>query len=91
MVYLLIYGRKFCFTATRQLVHTFFYENFERGIPNFYGSLWPSGRASDSGARGRGFNSHSGRRVLSLSKTLPKVLSKSTGNTHEAVAPSRHD
>ena len=29
---------------------------------------WPSGRASDSGARGRGFDPHSGRRVASLSK-----------------------
>ena len=28
---------------------------------------WPSGRVSDSGARGRGFNPHSGRRVVSLS------------------------
>ena len=37
----------------------------------------PSGRASDSGARGRGFDSHSGRRVVSMSKIkLPpkKVL-----------------
>ena len=29
---------------------------------------WPSGRASDSGARSRGFDPHSGRRVVSLSK-----------------------
>ena len=29
---------------------------------------WPSGRASDSGARGRGFDLHSGRRVVSFSK-----------------------
>ena len=29
---------------------------------------WPSGRASDSGARGRGFEPQSGRRVVSLSK-----------------------
>ena len=29
---------------------------------------WPSSRASDSGARGRGFDLHSGRRVVSLSK-----------------------
>ena len=29
---------------------------------------WPSGRASDSGARGRGFDPHSGRGVVSLSK-----------------------
>ena len=50
---------------------------------------WPSGRASDSGARVRGFDPRSGRRVLSLSKIhLPP---KSTGNTKEAVAPFRHD
>ena len=50
---------------------------------------WPSGRASDSGARGRGFETHSGPRVVSLSKIhLPP---KSTGNTQEAVAPSRND
>ena len=29
---------------------------------------WPSGRASDSGARDRGFDPHSGRRIVSLSK-----------------------
>ena len=29
---------------------------------------WPSGRASDSGARDPGFNPHSGRRVVYLSK-----------------------
>ena len=29
---------------------------------------WPGGRASGSGARGRGFDPHSGRRVVSLSK-----------------------
>ena len=40
-------------------------------------------------ARGRGFDPHSGRRVVFLSKIhLPP---KSTGNTQEAVAPSRHD
>ena len=34
---------------------------------------WPSGRASDSGARGRGFDPHSSRRVVSLSKIyLPR-------------------
>ena len=50
---------------------------------------WPSGIASDSGARGRGFDPHSGRCVVFLSKIhLPP---KSTGNTQEAVAPSRHD
>ena len=53
------------------------------------GGAWPSGRASDSGARGRGFVPLSGRRAMSLSKKhlLPKI----TGNTLEAVAPSRHD
>ena len=50
---------------------------------------WPSGRASDSRARGRGLDPHSGRRVVSLSKIhLPP---KSTGNTQEAVASSQHD
>ena len=29
---------------------------------------WPSGRVADSKARGRGFDPHSGRRVVSLSK-----------------------
>ena len=49
---------------------------------------WPSGRASDSGARGLWFDPYSGRRVVSLSKIH---LPKSTGKTQEAVAPSRHD
>ena len=46
-----------------------------RGIHYFsWEARWPSGRASDSGARGRGFNRHSGRHVVSLSKIhlLPK-------------------
>ena len=38
---------------------------------------------SDSGSRGQGFEPHSGRSVVSLSK--------STGNTQEAVALSQHD
>ena len=39
------------------------------------GAQWLSGRVSDSGARGRGFETYR-RRVVSLSKTLysPKVL-----------------
>ena len=39
------------------------------------GARWPSGRVSDSGTRGRGFETYR-RRVVSLSKTLfsPKVL-----------------
>ena len=49
---------------------------------------WPSDRASDFGARGRGFDPHSGRRVVSLRKIhLPP---QNTGNTKEAVAASRH-
>ena len=45
---------------------------------------WASGRVSDSGARGQGFDPHSGRLVVSLSKIhLPP---KSTGNTQEGVA-----
>ena len=39
------------------------------------GAQWPSGRASDSGARGWGFETYL-RRVVSLRKTLysPKVI-----------------
>ena len=37
--------------------------------PQFYVEVrWPSGRALDSGARGWGFDPHSGHRVVSLSK-----------------------
>ena len=50
---------------------------------------WPSGRATDSEARGRGFDPHSGRRVVSLSKI--RLPPKRTGNTQEAVAPSRRN
>ena len=52
------------------------------------GALWLNGRVSDSGARGRGFETYRCRAV-SLSKTLysPKVLV----NYPETVAPSRHD
>ena len=45
-------------------------------------------RASDCGARDWGFDAYLCR-VVSLSKT--HLLPKSTGNTQEAVAPSRHD
>ena len=44
---------------------------------------------SDFGSRGRGFEPHSGRRVVSLNKTY--LVQKSTGNTQEAVAPFQHD
>ena len=62
-------------------------------LENCHENQWegrgPSGRASDSEARGRGFDPHSGHLVVSLSKIhLPP---KSTGNTEEAMAPSRHD
>ena len=42
---------------------------------NHGGAWWLSGRVSDSGARGRGFETYC-RRVVSLSKTLysPEVL-----------------
>ena len=46
-------------------------------------------KASDSGVSGRGFEPHSGRRVVSLSKA--HLLPKSTGNTQVAAAPSQHD
>ena len=48
----------------------------EKTHSDFYrGARWLSGRVSDSGARGRGFDTYR-RRVVSLSKTLysPKVL-----------------
>ena len=51
---------------------------------------WPSGRALDSRARGRGFDPHSGRRVVSLRKIhLPpeKYWYKYPGNG----GSSRHD
>ena len=38
--------------------------------------LWPSGRASDSGARVQGFDPHSGRHVVSLSKRGTFTLQK---------------
>ena len=44
---------------------------------------WPSGRASDSVARGLGFDPHSSRHVVPLSKI--HLLPKSTGNTQELV------
>ena len=51
---------------------------------------------SGSVTRGRGLEPHSGRRVVSLSKTYlppppPTKKKKSTGYTQEAVAPSQHD
>ena len=52
------------------------------------GARWLSGRVSDSGARGPGFETYR-RRVVSLSKTL--YSRKYWLNTQEAMAPSRHD
>ena len=51
--------------------------------------LYYTCRAYDFGARGRRFDRHSRRCVLSLSKT--HLLSKNTGDTQEAVMPSQHD
>ena len=54
-------------------------KNSNRPLTFFFffmrGARWLSGRVSDSGARGRGFETYR-RRVVSLSKTLysPKVL-----------------
>ena len=48
---------------------------FQSPVPVTWGVRWPSGRASDSGARGLGFDTYL-RRVVSLSKdtfTLRKV------------------
>ena len=49
--------------------------SFNCNCPVVRGARWLSGRVSDSGARGRGFETYR-RRVVSLSKTLysPKVL-----------------
>ena len=58
-------------------------------ICNFMGALWPSGKVSDSGARGRGFDNYL-RCVVSLSKK--HIYSPQTnGNAREAVAPSQDD
>ena len=54
------------------------------------GARWPFGfKTLDSGSRGWGFEPHSGRSVVSLSKTY--LLPHSTGNAQEAVVPSQHD
>ena len=51
-------------------------------LPSATEARWPSGRASDSGARGRGFDPHSGRHVVSLSKIHlpPKMYWQYTGS-----------
>ena len=43
-------------------------QDFVDLLLDIWEARWPSGRASDSGARGRGFDPHSGRRVVSFSK-----------------------
>ena len=48
----------------------------------------PFGRASDSGARGWGFDAYL-HHVVSLSKDT--FTPRNTGNTQEVVAPSQHD
>ena len=66
---------------------------FQKKIWEFTTLIWGRAglvvRASDSGARGRGFDPHSGRRVVSLSNL--HLLPKSTDNTQEVMAPSEHD
>ena len=73
-----------------QLICTFVFANAKNMFTHDMGEH--SGlvvRASDSGGTGRGFDPHSGRRVISLGKI--HLLPKSTGNTQEAMAPSGHD
>ena len=54
---------------------------FTFSMTSMRGARWLSGRVSDSGARGPGFETYR-RRVVSLSKTLysPKVLVNYPGN-----------
>ena len=61
----------------------------KNGYYNFHRSKrWPSGQGL--GLRGRGFDPYSGRHEhCVLEQDI--LLSKSTGNTQEAVVPSRHD
>ena len=54
----------------------------------YWGARWLSGRVSDSGARGRGFETYR-RRVVSLRRHF--TPRKYWLITQEAVAPSRHD
>ena len=59
-------------------------------LPDIRGARWLSGRAADSGARGRRFETYMYlRRVVSLIKVL--YFPKSICNIQEAVAPSRYD
>ena len=58
------------------------YYNFHRS------KRWPSGQGL--GLRGRGFDPYSGRHEYCVLEQYI-LLSKSTGNTQEAVVPSRHD
>ena len=73
------------FAVTAKLISAFVFTSW---IVQYLFFLSTKGGAL-AGARDRGFDAHSCHRVVSLSKTyLPP---KSTGNTHEAVAPSKHD
>ena len=49
-------------------VITVMYMRKQSGRSSMRGAPWPSGRASASGAKGRGFDPQSGRHVVSLSK-----------------------
>ena len=61
----------------------------KNGYYNFHrNKRWPSGQGL--GLRGRGFDPYSSRHEhCVLEQGI--LLSKSTGNTKEAVVPSRHD
>ena len=75
----------FCNSLTLFFFFYFYFFFFSGGGK---GARWLSGRVSDSGARGRGFETYR-RRVVSLSKTLysPKVLVNYPGSG----GPSRYD
>ena len=81
--------------ACQNVTQTFRFVSMDQaiGLPNLYFQIRGRGglvvNTSDSGSRDRGFEPHSGHRVVSMSKTyLPP---KNTGNTQEAVTPSQHD
>ena len=59
-----------------------FYMYSTRDYIRLWEARWPSGRASDSGARGLGFDTHSGRRV-SFQEQDTLTSQKSTGNTRK--------
>ena len=63
------------FSSVHPRLFSLMHLTFNYFTANLGGARWLSGRVSDSGARGPGFETYH-RRVVSLSKTLysPKVL-----------------